>query len=67
VEDISDLVKRLKSLQSEVKSVKDELSDEQLKLKSISDLITAYEKIVEGNYIDNFTRTQREQKQIKRA
>lgn len=60
-------MKRLKSLQSEVKSVKDELSDEQLKLKSISDLITAYEKIVEGNYIDNFTRTQREQKQIKRA
>lgn len=53
--------KRLKSLQSEVKSVKDELSDEQLKLKSISDLITAYEKIVEGNYVDNLVMVHREQ------
>lgn len=59
VEDIADLEKHLKSLQSEVKSVKAELSDEQLKLKRVSELITAYEKIVEGNYIDNLIKAQR--------
>lgn len=51
--DIAELERRLKSLQNEVKSVKAELSDEQLKPKRVSNLITAYEKIVEGNYIDN--------------
>lgn len=55
----------MKSLQSEIKSNKAELSDEQLKLKRVSNLITAYESIVEGNYIDNLIRTQREQEQIK--
>ena len=64
-EDIADLEKRLKSLQSEDKSIKAELSDEQLKLKRVSDLITAYENIVEGNYIDNLIRLQREQEQVK--
>ncbi len=63
--DIADLEKRLKSLQSEIKSNKAELSGEQLKLKRVSNLITAYESIVEGNYIDNLIRTQREQEQIK--
>ncbi len=64
-EDIADLEKRLKSLQSEDKSIKAELSDEQLKLKRVSDLITAYENIVEGNYIDNLIRLQREQEKVK--
>lgn len=64
-DDLADLEKRLKSLQSEVKSVKAELTDEQLKLKRVSELIAAYEKIVEGNYIDNLIRSQREQEQIK--
>lgn len=58
-ENVAVLEKRLKSLQSEVKSVKSELSDEQLKLKRISDLIAAYEKIIEGNYIDNLVKEQR--------
>ena len=35
-------------------------SEDQLKLKRVSNLITAYEKIVEGNYIDNLIRAQRE-------
>lgn len=61
VEGIADLEKRLKSLQSSVKSFKADLSDEQLKLKRVTDLITAYEKIVEGNYIDNLLRLQSEQ------
>lgn len=64
-DDIAEPEKRLKSLQSEVTSIKAELSDEQLKLKRVSDLIMAYEKIVEGNYIDNLIRTQREQEQTK--
>lgn len=64
-DDIAELEKRLKSLQSDVTSIKAEMSDEQLKLKRVSDLITAYEKIVEGNYIDNLIRTQREQEQTK--
>lgn len=65
VEDIADPEKHLKSLQSGVTSIKEELSNEQLRLKRVSDLITAYEKIVGGNYIDNLIRAQREQEQIK--
>ena len=60
-DNVSDLEKRLKQLQAEVKSIKDELPDDQLKLKRVSDLITAYETIVEGNYIDNLVRVQKEQ------
>lgn len=60
--DIDDLEKRLKMLHSDVKLVKAELSNEQLKLKRVSDLIIAYESIVEGDYIDNIVRAQREQK-----
>lgn len=46
-EDISDPEKRLKSLQSGVTLIKD-LSDEQLKLKRVSDLIMACEKMSRG-------------------
>lgn len=59
--DISSLEKRLKLLPNYISSIKDEISEEQLKLKRVSDLIAAYEKIVEGNYIDNLIRAQREQ------
>ena len=59
-EDIAELEQKLKRLQGEVNSVKGELSDEQLRLKRVSDLITAYENIVEGNYIDNLIRTQKD-------
>lgn len=59
--DISSLKKRLKLLPNYISSIKDEISEEQLKLKRVSDLIAAYEKIVEGNYIDNLIRAQREQ------
>ena len=45
-------------------SINHEISEEQLKLKRVSDLISAYEKIVEGNYIDNLIRAQREQELI---
>ena len=59
--DISSLEKRLKLLPNYISSIKNEISEEQLKLKRVSDLIDAYEKIVEGNYIDNLIRAQREQ------
>ena len=38
---------------------------EKAKLKRVSDLSAAYEKIVEGNYIDNLIRAQREQEQTR--
>ena len=58
--DISSLEKRLKRLPNYISSIKDEISEEQLKLKRVSDLIAANEKIIEGNYIDNLIRAQRE-------
>lgn len=63
--DIENLEKRLKVLPDLITSVKNEVADEQLKLKRVSDLITAYEKIVEGNYIDNLIRAQKEQEQTR--
>lgn len=62
--DIAASEKSLKSLLSKVGSVKAELSDEQLKLKRISELIAAYEKIIEGNYIDNLVKAQRERNKL---
>ncbi len=59
--DIENLEKRLKALPDLITSANNEVADEQLKLKRVSDLITAYEKIVEGNYIDNLIRAQKEQ------
>ena len=65
--DIENLEKRLKALPYLITSTKNEVADEQLKLKRVSDLITAYEKIVEGNYIDNLIRAQKEQEQSRTA
>lgn len=59
--DITSLEKRLKLLPDYISSIKDEVSEEQLKLGRVSNLISAYERIVEGNYIDNLIRAQREQ------
>ena len=57
----ADLEKRVKQLQNKVASVKQDPSDDQFKFKRISDLIAVYEKVVEGNYIDNLIREQQEQ------
>lgn len=59
--DITELEKRLRQLPTAISSIKNEISEDQLKLKQVSALITAYEKIVERIYIDNLIRTQREQ------
>ena len=57
--EIASLEKRTKQLQSTITSVKQDLSGDQFNFKRISDLIVVYEKIVEGNYIDNLIREQR--------
>ena len=59
--EIASLEKRAKQLQSTIASVKQDLSEDQLKQKRVSDLIAVYEKIVDGNYIDNLIRAQKEQ------
>ena len=56
-----ELEKRMRQIQSNIASIRQDLSEDQLKLKRISDLMTVYEKIVEGNYIDNLIKAQREQ------
>jgi len=62
---IAELEKRLRQLPTAISSIKNEISEDQLKLKRVSDLIAAYEKIVEGNYIDNLIRAQRGQELTK--
>lgn len=57
--DIEKLEERLKGLPDLITVTKNEVADEQLKLKRVSNLITAYESIVEGNYIDNLVRAKR--------
>lgn len=63
--DISSLDNRLKLLPNYISSIKGKISKEQLKLNRVSDLIAAYGKIVEGNFIDNLIRAQREQELAK--
>ena len=58
-------MENIQTLFNYISSIKDEISEEQLKLKRVSGLIAAYEKIVEGNYIDNLIRAQREQELAK--
>lgn len=64
-DEIADLEKRVKQLQNKVASIRQDLSDSQLKRKRVLDLIAVYEKIVEGNYIDNLIRGQKDREQSK--
>lgn len=59
-EDIKDLETRLRLSPTYIGSIKSEISEEQLKLNKISELIRTYEKIIEGNYIDNLIAAERE-------
>lgn len=59
-DDVTDLEKRLKQFLTAISTIKNEISEYQLKLKQASNLIAAYEKIVEGNYIDNLIWAQKE-------
>lgn len=59
-EDIENLERRLKLIPMYVQNLKAEMTEEQLKLARVKDLISAYEEIVEGNYIDNLIAAQKE-------
>lgn len=59
-EELADLERRLKLIPEYAASIKNDIFNEQLKLKRVTDLIAVYEEIVEGNYIDNLIKAQRE-------
>lgn len=61
--DIENLERRLKLIPMYVQNLKAETTEEQLKLARVKDLINAYEKIIEGNYIDNMIAAQKELEQ----
>lgn len=61
-EDIKSLETRLRLTPTYIGTIKSEISDEQLKLNRVSELIRTYEKIIEGNYIDNLIAAERERK-----
>ena len=59
-EDAEPLEQRLKYLPMYISSIREEITNEQLKLQQVSELIQTYETIVEGNYIDNLIAAERE-------
>lgn len=63
--DVSALEERLKLLLSYIKTVRNKIADEQTKLKRVNQLADIYEKVVEGNYIDNLIREQKEQERTR--
>ena len=60
-EDLLDLEKRLSAIPSRIQTAKSKLANEQTRLKRVNKLAEVYEKVVEGNYIDNLIREQKEQ------
>lgn len=61
-DDIKSLETRLRLTPTYIGTIKSEISDEQLKLNRVSELIRTFEKIIEGNYIDNLIAAERERK-----
>lgn len=59
--DFEELEERLKLLPSYIRTVQNKLAEEQARLKRINRLAEVYESVIEGNYIDNLVRDQREQ------
>ena len=64
-EDIAALEERWNLLPSYVKTIQRSITEEQAKLKRINQLADVYEKVVEGNYIDNLIREQKEQERTR--
>lgn len=62
-EEIESLETRLRLSPAYISSLKNEVSEEQMKLSRISDLVHTYEKIIEGNYIDGLAAAEHEQRQ----
>lgn len=67
VADIAELQNRLDLLPNYINNLKAEIIAEQLKLSRVGDVIKTYERIVEGNFIDELVRAQREQEKDKAA
>lgn len=64
-EEIETLETRLRLIPTYISSLKEEASQEQANLSRLSELVRTYEKIIEGNYIDNLIAAQKEQTKIK--
>ena len=60
VSEIAELEERLKLLPSYIRTVQNKIAEEQAGLKRINRLAEVYESVVEGNYIDNLVKEQKE-------
>ena len=60
VSEIGELEERLKLLPTYIRTVQDKLAEEQAWLKRIDRLADVYESVIEGNYIDNLVKEQKE-------
>ena len=60
VSEIGELEERLKLLPTYIRTVQDKLAEEQARLKRINRLADVYESVIEGNYIDNLVKEQKE-------
>ena len=58
--EIAELEERLKLLPTYIRTVQDKLAEEQAWLKRIDRLADVYECVIEGNYIDNLVKEQKE-------
>jgi len=58
--EIAELEERLKLLPIYIRTVQDKLAEEQAWLKRIDRLADVYESVIEGNYIDNLVKEQKE-------
>lgn len=60
VSEIAELEERLKLLPAYIRTVQNKLAEEQARLKRINRLADVYESVIEGNYIDNLVKEQKE-------
>ena len=58
--EIAELEERLKLLPIYIRTVQDKLAEEQVRLKRVNRLADVYECVIEGNYIDNLVKEQKE-------
>ena len=62
--EIAELEERLKLLPTYIRTAQNKLSEEQARLKRVNRLADVYECVIEGNYIDNLVKEQKENKII---
>mgnify|MGYP006955111587 CR=1 FL=1 len=58
--EIAELEERLKLLPIYIRTVQDKLAEEQARLKRVNRLADVYECVIEGNYIENLVKEQKE-------